>query len=224
MTQPWQTHDDGTPPAVPGAQETPINEAPIERPKQKANNAFVLLILVFCAALAVIYIIGMRKPKSAVAADLETEAQFDSALASLAQRSGKGELNKNANADQIVQMFYNAPKSSQVKAEDLPGNPFDLEMSDAAPANSKPTRSGGSADAAAAPAGEAAAPQLRLQSIIVTRQMPTAMINNKLCTIGSKLGEWTITEIDASHVTLTSKGRTMELKMERPGITGGNAE
>lgn len=200
-------------------------ETPIERPKPRRNNAFVLLLVVFCGALAVIYVIGMRKPKAAAAADIETEKKFDTALAALAQRSGKGNLSKTANADQIVQMFYNAPKSSQVRAEDLPSNPFDLEIPDA-PGAIKMTKAGGPVSETrteSAPAAQSA-PQLRLQSIIVTKQMTAAMINNKLCTVGSRLGEWEISEIDANHVLLKLKGQTMELKMDQPIIKGNSDE
>lgn len=225
MTQPWQTHNEDAQPGNPGAPEIPVVETPLERPKPRGNNAFVLLLLVFCAALAVIYVIGMRKPKAAVAADIETERKFDTALASLAQRSGKSDLNKSANADQIVQMFYNTPKSSQIKAEDLPGNPFDLEIPDVPKTEPRMTKTGGQvSDNRGTPAGESGAPQFKLQSIIVSRQMPAAMINNKLCTIGSRLGEWEVTDIDASRVILASKDRTMELKMERPILKSENAE
>lgn len=226
MTQPWQTHDDNTSPAQPGGQDIPVVETSQERPKPRGNNAFVLLLVVFCAALAVIYVIGMRKPKSAAASDMETVKKFDSALAALAQRSGKGDLNKNTNADQIVQMFYNAPKPSRIKAEDLPGNPFDMELPDATEtsSNSKMTKGGGLLPAASKPVAKNEKNDFRLQSIIVTRQMPTAMINNRLCTVGSRIQDWEITHIDANRVVLNNNGHTLELTMDRPTLNGGSEE
>ncbi len=227
MTQPWQMHDVGNPQeSQPGADNGMNQEIQAAPRKPKANNAFVLLLVVFCGALAMIYLIGMRKPKAAVAADTQTEEQFDTALASLAQRSGQGALNKQTNADQIVQMFYNAPKASQIKVEQLPSNPFDLELGEAPVLkNGKDDNAAPAARTVTATAQETAdKPGFRLQSIIVSRQMPAAMINNRLCTQGSRIGEWEVASIDAKRVVLSNKGRTIELTLDQPNLKNENAE
>src|SRR5438132_573171 len=96
-----------------------------EEKKPKISAATLMLVGIFAAGLAVIYLLGMQnKPRQSPAQSADS-AKVESAIAELLSRKGTAGQFKNLfkDTDRLVAMFYNYPGGGKMD-EDLPSNPF----------------------------------------------------------------------------------------------------
>lgn len=201
-----------------GADHSEITFA--EEKKPSVNSATLMLVGVFAAGLMVIYFLGMHnKPRAASAEQAANQARMDSAIASLLARKGGGEEIKNLfkDTDRLVAMFYNYPGGGPADDE-LPNNPFAMDSATIhAPDVAIPVERNNYDEQERLRKAADAFAQLKLESVIMGKR-PMAMINHKIVTIGTKIGDFTVSEIEGQRVVLNYAGAKFELKLQRPGL------
>ena len=221
MSQQWDVHDEEA--QVPlGAGGDAGAESTYVENKGKFNTSTLALVASFVAALLVIYLLGLQnKPRSASAEQVAREQEVQSAITELLEKNGKAEqiqgLFKDTN--KLVKMFYSYLGAQGGEPPELAHDPF-------GPEGAAPSTISTGDFSPAAPRDYAEAEKLRrvaetfnglkLQSVMVSRSMSTAMINNKMVTVGAKFGDLMVTEIEATRVVLAYEKNKFELKLARP--------
>jgi hypothetical protein len=224
MSQQWTTPEEA--PQVPlgtGAAE-PSEEAYSES-KPRVNNATLALVASFAAALLVIYLVGLQnRPRTANADQVQREQQVQSAIAELLEKNGKAEQIKSLFADtkRLVPMFYNYLGAPEGKPPELPADPFAPQdgnrtssLTPLDPVRVEPINTA-EADALRKVAETFSA--LKLQSVMLSKTNSAAMINNRMVSVGNKLGDLVVTDIEANRVLLAFGAHKFELKLTRPNM------
>lgn len=194
-----------------------------EEKKPKINAATMVLIGIFTAGLAGIYLVGMQnKPRGVSAEQINREARVDSAIAELlAQKGGSPGASISSlykDSEKLVAMFYNYP-GGDAGSGNLDSNPFALST----------VRENSAEPIVRAVVGNAAEQErlrhvaenfatLHLDSVVLSANMKAAMINRKLVTVGAKVGEFTVLTIENQRVILGFENSKFELKLQRKGM------
>ncbi len=213
------TDSDATNPTDPGAAPTDAAEETIgefsgESPKPANNALYVLLALVVVGAAAVLFMHMRQGPKPAAASPDAATAK-----ATITQFLSDGGKNIDAmrellkNTEKVVQQFLQYPATNQVKLEDLKTNPFQFAL----PKPAEDTSLANAAKLAAEQkeAAKKAAQSLKIQTILVSGNMKTAMINNAMYSEGQQIGILTIEKISPNSVIVSSGPHRFELKMQK---------
>ncbi len=191
--------------------------------KPKVGGSTLALVGAFALGLAVIYGLGMHaKPRSANAETLARQQLVQSAITELLEKNGKAEQVQGLfrDTDKLVAMFYSYLGNDHAVHPALPHDPFANDEVRPTLVNS--------------PAQEAVSVvvtnpleaeklrkvaetfnSLKLQTVMMGRR-PAAMINNTMLTTGSRLGEFTVAEIQNDRVILTYNTSKFELVLDRP--------
>ena len=158
-------------------------------------------------------------PTPAEAKDPNLDAARTSIQQFLAGGTGSVQEMKNllADSEQITDKFSTYSENRQVPVEALKTNPFYMDTGED-PAPTPTPRLDLSRQQADARLREMervknAAERHQVQTIFFGRN-PTAMIDGRICQMGNKLGEFTITAIKADSVVLTGGGQDFELKLK----------
>lgn len=190
-----------------------------ETKKTQISSTAMLLIGVFVAGLALIYLLGLQNKPRAAQAGGAAEAQVNSAIEELLSKAGRqDELKKLfTDTDQLVQMFYHYPAAPSVEFRQLPGNLFEYETTKSSDPIVSVVTNGNAAEQERLRKLAESFAALKLQSIMVSRDGNLAMINNKLLKAGAHIGEFTIVDIEPQRVLLTHGTSKFELKLARAG-------
>lgn len=224
MSQQWTAPEEE--PQVPlgaGGDVPPEQSYPETKPK--VNGATVALVASFAVGLLVIYLVGLQnRPRTANAEQVQREQQVQSAIAELLEKNGKAEQIKSLFADtkRLVPMFYNYLGTPEGKPPELPADPF-------APQDANRTSSLTPLDPVhIEPVNAAEADGLRkvaetfnglkLQSVMLSKANSAAMINNRMVSVGNKLGDLLVTDIETNRVLLSFGAHKFELKLTRPNM------
>lgn len=224
MSDNWKTHDeDAAMPIGTGAENTQTEIAFPSDKKPKVQAMTLLLFLIFAGGLGVIYSVGMiHKPRSADAAQSETETKINTALEALANKAGNGNRIKSlfADTDRLVRMFYEYPGKASLPLESLPVNPFEhltskgpdpiIDLSPHVDSNAQEAeRLRKLAESFAT---------LKLQTVMVSGNLSMAQINGKLVRVGAKVGEFTVESIESKRVVVRNGEHKFELLLDQPKV------
>jgi hypothetical protein len=192
--------------------------------KPKVGGSTLALVGAFALGLAVIYGLGMHaKPRAASAETLARQQLVQSAITELLEKNGKAEQVQGLfrDTDKLVAMFYSYLGTDTATRPALPHDPFANDEARAVAI----TPSNPNAEAVAIVTTNAAEAEklrkvaetfnsLKLQTVMLGRK-PAAMINNTMLTVGNKIGEFTVADIQNDRVLLTYNASKFELKLNR---------
>jgi len=216
MSDHWNENGDEQPTGTGAGDEAAgLDEALGGDSKPTISRSTLMLVGVFALGLAMIWLLGLQaKPRAASAAD----TQVDSAITDMLGKSTKQEQLKRLfkDTDSLVKMFYEYPGASSIPADELPVNPFAHNgPATAVISPVAPVPVGTSAEQERLRRAAESFATLKLQSIMLSKNMAAAMINNQLVTVGAKVGEFTVTEIETQRVVLSLGKNKFELKLSR---------
>lgn len=201
-------------PAVPVASTASISEA-----HRRINTPNLVLVGLFVAGIACLYLLSMRAgPSKASAEEAAAEAKVDAALSQLAAIPKADDLKRETSA--IVDTFYYEAKQRQIPLDKLACNAFAYKAA-ASEAESQSEALGGEEQGPPVHVHQdereamAAASQLKLQSVLSGWQGATAMISNNLLSEGQVINGWTVKSIESRQVVMAWKDKTYVLKMPR---------
>lgn len=199
--------DEGEPSCMPEAAPEPLAAV------KKAVSANLLLVGLFAAGIACLWVLSLHKGPAAACADEATvETTVDNALSQLTPSNGQNSKETAA----VLDTFYYEAKHRQLPLGRLKGNPFVFSRpARAVAAPAEPVATPVPAPTAGNAAGEAlaAAARLSLQSVLMGNHETVAMISNNLLTEGQTIQGWTVTKIEPREVTLTWNEQTYVLHM-----------
>ncbi|MEI8194817.1 MAG: hypothetical protein WCI73_02795 [Phycisphaerae bacterium] len=209
------TDDDVQMPLGVGSEAGESQEILFTPEKKPRNGATLALIGIFAAGIAAIYLLGMQhKPRSADAAPSEQEVKVDSAIeALLSKSSDQGKLdNLYKNTERLVTLFREAPDTGTT----LRDNPFVRSSTHQEPLLQ--AASGSVADQERLRRAAESFAGLKLESVMMSKNLSAAMINHKIVTVGAKVGEFTVLAIESERVLLGFGSTQFELKVQRKGL------
>ena len=197
--------------------------------KPKIGGSTLALIGAFGLALALLYGLGVHgKPRKASAESLAHQQQVQSAITELLEKNGKAQQIKGLfrDTDRLVAMFYSYLGTNNTDRRALPHDPFANDESHASLVRATSVNEARDLVAENAAAAEKLRKvaetfdTLRLQSVMLGK-VPVAMISNQMVTIGAKVGEFTVADIQPKRVILTYIAGKDELKLARSGGAAG---
>ncbi|MFB3891854.1 MAG: hypothetical protein ACE15C_07505 [Phycisphaerae bacterium] len=191
--------------------------APRKRPASAANSLVrdnLLLVGLFAAGIAVIYILRLRGgPAAASAEQVANERQVETAVASLAAHP----ITLTGTKGKAVMEGLEA-RPRQIPLERLRGNPFTYRSPAPAVPPVGPSTGDRTGPRLADPGMSSALgnlKQFKLQSILSgAGGRPVALISGNLLSEGQVISGWTITRIGPREVVLTYKDRQETLTLE----------
>lgn len=158
-------------------------------------------------------------PCAASAQQVAHDQEVQSAIQELLTKNGKASELKGLfeNTDKFVKMCYSYLDGQKEPTPELPHDPFANEDTKAVVVAAD--------DSVIIPTNTVDAEKLRkvaetfgslkLQSVMVGRTS-VAMINNRMLTVGAKIGELTVTGIEPNRVLMNYGQNKFELKLTRP--------
>jgi hypothetical protein len=188
--------------------------------KPKVNGPTMVLFAAFAAGLLVIYLLGMQsKPRAASADQLAHEAQVKSAIADLLAKNGKAEQLDSLfkDTDKLMKMFHAYFGGDGKEAPELEHDPFANDDPKAAPGVEAQQIVSTGADAEKIRKVAETFAGLKLQSVMLGKTS-IAMVNNRMLTVGAKIGELTVGSIEANRVVLKYGENKYELKLSQPTV------
>jgi len=225
MKDNWKAHDDDTSMPIGTGPENGQDEIafPAER-KPRVQPINLVLTGVVAGGLALLYLLGQQHtPRSANAAQAEDETQINSALERLAHKNGNVDHLQSlfADTDKLVKLFNEYPGKVSTPLEDLPGNPFEQvgapkKGTDPVMVDMKPRPDENAAELARQAKLAESFNQLKLQSVMVSKDFNAAQINGKLLTVGAKIGDFTVDAIEAKRVIVRNGSDRFELLLDKP--------
>jgi hypothetical protein len=213
----WKMNDDDVQMPLGTGGDT-ASESPADEPKKSRISSSVLLLIgVFGAGLLLVFVLGKQAvPREATAEQQTKDAQFQASLEELAQKSGK----PNASAmdtDTLMKLFQSG---GPAKPKDIiPGNPFELPRSKGAePVAAPPIPVKVVEDPLEAQRLLRISDGLRamkLQTIMYSKEQSTsaALVGKDFVKVGSKLGEFTVVDIQPDRVILEANGEKYPLTL-----------
>ncbi len=196
----------------------PPPQAPVAAPSdaiRKAVSANMLLMGLFVAGIACLWMLSLRKgPATASAQETVVESTVDTALAELTPTTGKNSKETAA----VLDTFYYEAKHRQIPQGRLKANPFVYAMPQKAVAAAPEPQATPAPRAPVAVSAEtqeamAAVKKLSLQSVLMGNHQTVAMISNNLLGEGQTIEGWTVSSIESRTVTLTWKDQKYMLQM-----------
>jgi ketol-acid reductoisomerase len=185
-----------------------------ETSSSSARGTGLLLAGLLLAGAAAIYFMHLRAGPGPAAASAEV-ASAKKTITEFLSDGGSNLRNMQdliRNTEQVVQQFSEFPSQNQVALDELQTNPFLFVREVKVPEDpAKILAAQREQDRAAA---KKAAEALRLQSIM-TGNVNTCMINNKLVTEGQECEGFLVEKITASSVIVKRDGFRFELSMRR---------
>ena len=186
------------------------------KPLSRSTIAFVVVAVI---AVGGLWWMKHRTggPAPAEATDPNLDAARTSIKEFLAGGSGSVQEMKNllADSDEITDKFSTYSENRQVPLEALKTNPFYMDTGEPAPApRADLSRQQHEARLRELERLKNAAERHQVQTIFFGRN-PTAMIDGKICQVGNRLGEFTISAINAESVVLSGGGQEFELKLKQ---------
>ncbi len=193
-----------------------------DRASRRMNGPTLVLCGAFALASVVIYLLGLQnKPRSASAEQMAHEQLVQSAIQELLEKNGKAAEFHGLfqDTDKLVKMFYSYLGSEREATPELAHDPFANDDVKAVASSTD--------DVVVVPTNIAEAEKLRkaaetfaslkLQSVMVGRTS-VAMINNRMVTVGAKIGELTVASIEPSRVLMNFGKSKFELKLEKAAV------
>lgn len=228
MSQQWKVNEGGDedvqmPLGAGGGAEAPAEEYSASR-KPKINGSTIALVVAFAAGLVVLYFLGLgNKPRAATAEQVQQQQLVSNKIeALLGDKNKVNEFGKFLDdsarlVDRLKQYF------ASISIPELNVNPFERDMPRTEAVAIKdpfPKQPDIITEdpVAAREMREAGAYFATLKLQMTMMGSPSvAMINNSMCTPGTKLKMFTITEIKPDCVILTFKEQTYTLASATPG-------
>ena len=207
---------------VPPAELQPVDEATPLRLPAPRNPFFTLGNLVlagmFAVGLALLYGLRLRACPAGVLVDQSlAHAKVEAALNVLGAAPTASELKQRSNAKAIVNEFYTAARQRQVPRSELRGDPFVFHLPKAL--LPKPVAVKKLPAKPQVPAEEVqmmkVARSLRLQTVLIGKQKPYALVSNNLVTTGQTIQGWLVVRIAPGQVELRWKNKTHVLTMQK---------
>jgi hypothetical protein len=217
VTEQWKnTDEDVQMPLGVGGDGGGETEYTDEPSKPKVNGPTVVLFGAFAAGLLVIYLLGMQsKPRAASADQLAHEAQVKSAIADLLGKNGKADQLDSLfrDTDKLMKMFHAYFGGEGQETPELAHDPFSNDDKTETPAGPVVIDH---PDEKLKKVAETFA-TLKLQSVMLGRT-PIAMVNNRMLTVNSKIGDLTVASIEANRVIFKYGENRFELKLPQANI------
>jgi hypothetical protein len=215
MSQQWKTEGEDDVQMPLGTGESAVGEESYGEGRPKVNTSTVALFAAFAAALAVLYLLGLQnKPRAASAEDQARQAQITASIESVLSRSTTsrpGATSLLSDTDRLVQLIRNALVQHAGQVE-ISENPFERDVVRPVFSNSPLTQAMPvSGDAGKIRRLAEEFQKLKLQMVMLGPR-PAAMVNDRMVTVGAKLGSFTISDIQQNKVLLTADEGTYELK------------
>lgn len=193
-----------------------------ENPRSAALKDNALVIGLFLAGIAAVYLLSLRGgPAEASAEQRAAEQQVESALDQLG-RLPSGSTPGSKRAMEVVNTFYYEASQRQIPPDQLRDNPFCFHAPSRVetPAKTAPDPEPQTDPKVAAREkrlSEAmqAARSLQLQSILKGGDGAKALISNNLLSEGDLIQGWTIRKIESKQVLLDWKEHTYVLEMQK---------
>lgn len=192
--------------------------------KPKLSGPTLVLFGAFAAGLLVIYLLGVQsKPRAASADQIAREMKVKSAIAELLEKNGQAAQLDNLfkDTDKLMKMFHSYFGGEGRDAPALEHDPFAND-------DPRPVAAGPAEEAVQLVSTNAVEAEklrkvaetfntLKLKSVMLGRTS-IATINNSMVTVGAKLGDLTVTGIEADRVLLSYGKNKFELKLNQPGM------
>ncbi len=193
-----------------------------ENPRSAALKDNALVIGLFFAGIAAVYLLSLRGgPSEASAEQRAAEEQVESALDQLG-RLPTGSAPGSKRAMEVVNTFYYEASQRQISPDHLRDNPFVFHPPTRAEAPEKTTPDPQPQEDPRVAAREKrlseavqAAKSLHLQSILKGSDGAKALISNNLLSEGDLIQGWTIRRIEPKQVLLDWKDHTYVLEMQK---------